>query len=115
MMNFTTSIRYGVVANIAVSHTAAGGSIPPIGVLFFGPYHFMVIQIAVKCENKKRLGSEGVGEIETAPPIQCVYTLHGCPCIKKQLQGNTTEYARKHYRLGNVVYVLYTLFRLVSV
>lgn len=26
------SIRYGVVANIAVSHTAAGGSIPPIGV-----------------------------------------------------------------------------------
>ncbi|KAJ9483212.1 hypothetical protein VN97_g10208, partial [Penicillium thymicola] len=24
-------IRYGVVANIAVSHTAAGGSIPPIG------------------------------------------------------------------------------------
>ncbi|KUM57271.1 hypothetical protein ACN42_g9914 [Penicillium freii] len=30
-------VRYGVVANIAVSHTAAGGSIPPIGVilLFF--------------------------------------------------------------------------------
>ncbi|KUM64340.1 hypothetical protein ACN42_g2791, partial [Penicillium freii] len=27
-------IRYGVVANIAVSHTAAGGSIPPIGVSF---------------------------------------------------------------------------------
>ena len=27
------SIRYGVVANIAVSHTAAGGSIPPIGVI----------------------------------------------------------------------------------
>ncbi|KAJ5826700.1 hypothetical protein N7447_003463 [Penicillium robsamsonii] len=26
------NIRYGVVANIAVSHTAAGGSIPPIGV-----------------------------------------------------------------------------------
>jgi hypothetical protein len=26
------TIRYGVVANIAVSHTAAGGSIPPIGV-----------------------------------------------------------------------------------
>ena len=28
-------LRYGVVANIAVSHTAAGGSIPPIGVSFF--------------------------------------------------------------------------------
>ncbi|KAJ5153082.1 uncharacterized protein N7482_009560, partial [Penicillium canariense] len=27
-------IRYGVVANIAVSHTAAGGSIPPIGVRY---------------------------------------------------------------------------------
>ncbi|KAJ6136710.1 hypothetical protein N7497_012414, partial [Penicillium chrysogenum] len=30
-----STIRYGVVANIAVSHTAAGGSIPPIGVSFF--------------------------------------------------------------------------------
>ncbi|KUM64848.1 hypothetical protein ACN42_g2236 [Penicillium freii] len=30
-----SNIRYGVVANIAVSHTAAGGSIPPIGVFFF--------------------------------------------------------------------------------
>ena len=28
-------IRYGVVANIAVSHTAAGGSIPPIGAHLF--------------------------------------------------------------------------------
>ncbi|KAJ9490559.1 hypothetical protein VN97_g2695 [Penicillium thymicola] len=27
----TVRLRYGVVANIAVSHTAAGGSIPPIG------------------------------------------------------------------------------------
>ncbi|KAJ5993685.1 hypothetical protein N7451_009409 [Penicillium sp. IBT 35674x] len=27
-------IRYGVVANIVVSHTTAGGSIPPIGVSF---------------------------------------------------------------------------------
>ena len=27
-------IRYGVVVNIAVSHTAAGGSIPPIGITF---------------------------------------------------------------------------------
>ncbi|KAJ5910466.1 hypothetical protein N7504_005109, partial [Penicillium tannophilum] len=27
--------RYGVVANIVVSHTTAGGSIPPIGVSFF--------------------------------------------------------------------------------
>ena len=27
----SSNIRYGVVANIAVSHTAAGGSIPPIG------------------------------------------------------------------------------------
>ncbi|KAJ5189325.1 hypothetical protein N7491_005654 [Penicillium cf. griseofulvum] len=35
----SSNIRYGVVANIAVSHTAAGGSIPPIGVyhdIFFG-------------------------------------------------------------------------------
>ena len=30
----SSNIRYGVVANIAVSHTAAGGSIPPIGVFF---------------------------------------------------------------------------------
>ncbi|KAJ5999373.1 hypothetical protein N7451_007183, partial [Penicillium sp. IBT 35674x] len=30
--------RYGVVANIVVSHTTAGGSIPPIGVSFF-PIH----------------------------------------------------------------------------
>ena len=30
-----SNIRYGVVANIAVSHTAAGGSIPPIGVSIF--------------------------------------------------------------------------------
>ncbi|KAJ5784888.1 uncharacterized protein N7503_010100 [Penicillium pulvis] len=27
-------VRYGVVANIVVSHTTAGGSIPPIGVIF---------------------------------------------------------------------------------
>lgn len=32
-------VRYGVVANIAVSHTAAGGSIPPIGAQFF--FHFL--------------------------------------------------------------------------
>ncbi|KAJ9480480.1 hypothetical protein VN97_g13089 [Penicillium thymicola] len=31
----SSNIRYGVVANIAVSHTAAGGSIPPIGVYIF--------------------------------------------------------------------------------
>ncbi|KAJ6133641.1 hypothetical protein N7471_008856, partial [Penicillium samsonianum] len=31
-------IRYGVVANIAVSHTAAGGSIPPIGLALKGTY-----------------------------------------------------------------------------
>ncbi|KAJ5465399.1 hypothetical protein N7530_009186, partial [Penicillium desertorum] len=30
-------LRYGVVANIAVSHTAAGGSIPPIGFLTLQP------------------------------------------------------------------------------
>ena len=29
-----SDIRYGVVVNIAVSHTAAGGSIPPIGITF---------------------------------------------------------------------------------
>lgn len=29
-----SNIRYGVVANIVVSHTTAGGSIPPIGVSF---------------------------------------------------------------------------------
>ncbi|KAJ5884543.1 hypothetical protein N7504_012115 [Penicillium tannophilum] len=28
---FHKHIRYGVVANIVVSHTTAGGSIPPIG------------------------------------------------------------------------------------
>ena len=31
---FTRPLRYGVVVNIAVSHTAAGGSIPPIGITF---------------------------------------------------------------------------------
>ena len=38
---FHKHIRYGVVANIVVSHTTAGGSIPPIGVyfLFFSPVH----------------------------------------------------------------------------
>ncbi|KAJ5835662.1 hypothetical protein N7447_001688 [Penicillium robsamsonii] len=36
------NIRYGVVANIAVSHTAAGGSIPPIGVSFLVLYPYLL-------------------------------------------------------------------------
>lgn len=38
-------IRYGVVANIAVSHTAAGGSIPPIGDFF----SFFVLPCCLSC------------------------------------------------------------------
>jgi hypothetical protein len=37
-------VRYGVVANIAVSHTAAGGSIPPIGAQFF--FHFLPFDLS---------------------------------------------------------------------
>ena len=43
MKQLASNIRYGVVANIAVSHTAAGGSIPPIGVSFSSFYFLFSI------------------------------------------------------------------------
>ena len=43
-----SDIRYGVVVNIAVSHTAAGGSIPPIGISFsFRSFFLKIFGISV--------------------------------------------------------------------
>ena len=53
-VQFLNNIRYGVVANIAVSHTAAGGSIPPIGVSFFDWFFlgFHCLEGGIQCSTK---------------------------------------------------------------
>ena len=60
MKNFAVPIRYGVVANIAVSHTAAGGSIPPIGVFFFVLFIFFLIFLMVYTLSNYSIPSRSV-------------------------------------------------------
>jgi hypothetical protein len=56
----SNNIRYGVVANIAVSHTAAGGSIPPIGdnhyLSFWIPYQMHQSPFCTRDKEKQAGG-----------------------------------------------------------